>query len=212
MPRAEVVVVVAGYNNNKNSNTASPLQLKFKLAFIHQRCGVQKTMDNSSSKKIVSVFQHPCHGAVSIIRVEQQHEWRIELERLETDDFIFPCFTVEVKMQHVLAWIVHTLQSLNRRCRSVGAGRVAWAKNATQKDDCLVYYYQVDASSAALVRDGRMQLITLEGCMMKMTENTKRVLMESMGEGGGSTDDGEERAVVAFARHMLPSIIMHAGV
>ena len=91
--------------------------------------------------------------------------WRIELERFETDDVILPCFTVDVNMEHVLVWKIHTMQSLNQRCRKITANRVPWAKQATQKDDGLVYYYQMDASSAALVCNGRMQQLTLRGCL-----------------------------------------------
>ena len=113
------------------------------------------------------------------------HEtWRLELERFEIDDVIFPCFTVDVNMKHVLAWKVHTLQSLNQRCRMITAHRVPWAKRATQKDTGLVYYYQMDDSSATLVRNGRMQQLTLRGCL-----------------GGGGGDDA-----VDFARYIVDNL------
>ena len=112
--------------------------------------------------------------------------WRLELERFEIDDVIFPFFTVDVNMEHVLAWKIHRLQSLsNKRCRKINAHRVPWAKQATQKDDGLVYYYQMDASSAALVRNGRIQQLTLRGCLL----------------GTGECDDA-----VDFARYIVEKL------
>ena len=143
-------------------------------------------------------FQHPYYDTVTIGHV--QKIWRVELERLETDDVILPCFISEVNMQHVLAWIIHMMQSLNRRCRAITTRRVTWAKNATQKDDGLVYYYQIDDSSAALVRDGRMRVLTLEACMAGSIGD----LMALIGE---EAIMSSERAAVAFAGYIIPQIV-----